>query len=678
MALLNGGRVPLAGDIESPFATESAARRMEPPTDGGAPVRVETGGTVVDDAGTGAAATFAAFTLKTDTVVSIDVLAMEPSVTGFTPVSQVVQYASNPPGAVAFSPGIDLVFPLRPEFRGTFPPGARLRLFQLAASGVAFQDTGIEAEVIESSDFAITVGVEVFGTYTLFLPRGQQIQPSVVRGPWSLVRGEEQMTTDNGQRTNDNRRLYFPVIDQRLGHQTRLSLANPDRSQARTVTLTAFDDEGTVQGIQSVVTPAGQPLSRLLSDVFPGLRSGAIVAQADGVVTGFYEIADNFTAPQMLDGAEAVVTPLSAMVFPLIRAAGGASTEIHLFNPNEGAVQVRLAAFRSDGSRVTLTRDMLILEPQQGMISSSARIASFSLPFPQLEGGCLFVESYGGSGIVGTEVVEEVVSGQRNLAILNGVGVPSGCAPSGAGECRGDASVPPASRQHSAHIIHLESDPIEAEVILANVSESDARVAFSAFDATSRFLGSQPRGVGAFLVLRPHQVIRQSVRSLFGFNPGQLGGYLRIEDPDSAVVGAVVNRDGAAGRFLTALPLVPDLAQQGQEVTDAFFSRLQIEAGAGVETGAFIVNPNNNAVRFKFTVIDATGAATESTQTVIGRGTFIRTRPSLRVLFPNASSGYFRIEVEADPRPGTSERLVPYATYRSANYLSAVPPQLRE
>jgi hypothetical protein len=54
--------------------------------------------------------------------------------------------------------------------------------------------------------------------------------------------------------------------------------------------------------------------------------------------------------------------------------------------------------------------------------------------------------------------------------------------------------------------------------------------------------------------------MRQSVRSLFGFNSGLMGGYLRVEDPDSAVLGTVVNRDGVAQKFLTPIPLIPDIA----------------------------------------------------------------------------------------------------------------------
>jgi hypothetical protein len=238
--------------------------------------------------------------------------------------------------------------------------------------------------------------------------------------------------------------------------------------------------------------------------------------------------------------------------------------------------------------------------------------------------------------------------------------------------------VPEASRQHTTYTVHLERDPYDAEVFLVNPSDSDALVAFSAFDSAGRFLRSHP--TQGFLTLRAHEVLRRSVRSLFGFNPGQLGGYLRIEDQNSVAVGAVVNRDAATQKFLTALPLVPDLAQDGQTVTAVSFSRLQILATSpGVQTGMVILNPNNNIVRFAISVLDSTGIPVgESTQVVVGRGTYIRTRDSLTTLFPSASNGSFRIQVDEDLTPGTGERVIPYATYRSANYLSAVPPQVRE
>jgi hypothetical protein len=286
------------------------------------------------------------------------------------------------------------------------------------------------------------------------------------------------------------------------------------------------------------------------------------------------------------------------------------------------------------------------------------------------------MESVSGAGIIGAEVIQEEMGGEQNLAILNGVSLPFGCMTTGQGHCRSDPLVAPASRQHSVYPVQIEMHPGETEIVVANVTDSDALIAFSAFDAVGRYLAGQP-SVRGFLVVRAHEVKHVMVNDLFGLDLASFNGYVRIEDPFSVVVGAVVNNDRVTRRFLTVLPLVPDLAQQGQEVTEAFFSRLQIELGnPGVQTGVFILNPNNNTVRFTITVIDSTGMVrTAPAQTVIGRGTFARTRQSLSILFPGLQSGYFEVEVQEDLTPGTGERLTPYVTYRSANYLSAVPPQ---
>jgi hypothetical protein len=708
MGLINREPVSLARDFVGRFTTEPA--QMEPPSDGRFPVRADMGGTVMDDAGTGAAVTVAEDALKTDTVVTIEVatptkrllqidndcdaplssIPLDLSVAGFERVSDIVRYASEPCGAVAFSPGMDLTFPMQPAFRRRFPPNTALRVFQLVQTEAepAFRDTGIEAEVTGAGDFAIAAGVEVFGTFALFVSVGQNVSWSVVRGPWSVAHGSpertpdsKQKTTYNGQQTTDSGLLFFPVIEQRSGRATRLSLANPDRDHDRTVVLTALNDDGTNHGTRRLVLSKNQQTDRLVSDLFPGLRSGTIMAEADGPVTGFYEMADNFAAPRMLDGAEAIRAPMSAMVFPLIRTSAGASTEIHLFNPGEAAVQVRLTAFRSDGSRVALNKDqqLMIIESRQGAVTSSAVRSPVTPPFSQFDGGTLYVETVGGGGMVGAEVIEEVLAGERNLAIVNAVELPAGCVPTGTGSCRIDESVPAAARQHSGFAVHLEADPVLAEAVLVNISDRDARVALSALDSTGRFLGSQPRGVGQFFVLRPQAVMRQPVRSLFGFNPGQTGGYLRVEDPDSAVVGVIINRDAMQRKFLTALPLATDLAQQGREVTEALFSRIQIDSAApGAQTGLFILNPNSNAVRLKIIAVDGTGAIRESSQTLVGRGSFLRARLSLSVLFPGLTSGYCIVEAQPDPTPATGERLIPFVLYRSTEYLSAVPQQRRQ
>jgi hypothetical protein len=680
---VGGIEVPLdeSGFVSS-FTTEPEGGRDQSPTDGGAPVRVEFGGTIMDDAGTGAGLKVPRHTLKTDTVVSLNVMrGARLPVTGFVQVSEVVQIESQPDGAVAFGPGFDLTLPLL----GNIPQNARLRVFQLVEveNQLVPLETGIEAErVTPPGNIALVSGLEVFGTYILYVserPTKNLSQKSRRPLQRPIHRAQESPPTDDPLLANPNQgggsatTLYFPVVGQQSGRDARLSLVNPDVQQDRLVTLTAYNDDGTLHDNRLEVVLRGRQKSLLVSDLFPSLPSGAIVAQSNGPVRGFYEIADNFTAPQMLDGAEANLMPLTAMVFLLIRTRDGAITEIHLFNPNDGTVMVRLAAYASSGRRVQLSQETITLQSHQRTVISSRSGSSLFLS-NELEGGFVFVESVGPVGIVGAEVVEEAMGGERNVAVLNGVGLPNGCVPTGFGSCQ--INPPPAARQHTAYAIHLDDDlRVETEVVAANVSDQDTLIAFSAFDSAGNYQGGHP-SPRAFLFLRAHEVRRFTVFDLFGIDLASLDGYVRIDDPDSGVVGAVVNRDAMGRTFLTALPLVPDLTQQGQEETEAFFSRLEIRlSNPVVQTGLFILNPNGNDVRFVLSVIDARGMERAEPQTVIERGTFFRARRSLSDLLSGVSDGYFRINVQADLRPGMGGRLIPYATYRSPGYLSAVPPQ---
>jgi len=238
-----------------------------------------------------------------------------------------------------------------------------------------------------------------------------------------------------------------------------------------------------------------------------------------------------------------------------------------------------------------------------------------------------------------------------------------------------DSSVPPASRQHSSYAVHIEQGPVEKELVLVNVSGRNALVAITVNDVNGQYNVSQPRR--GFMPLPAHAVLRVPVTQVMGFNTGDLGRYIRVEDPLSVVVGAIINRDTPGRRFLTVYPLIPDLAQDGQEVTRASLSRIQIDAGSGATTSLFIVNPNDNPVNFKASLTDPAGNVTETPVfSVLTQGTFTRAQSSLVPnLFSSANQGHVRVEVQDDPRPGTSERLIFYSVYRGQRFLSAVPAQ---
>jgi hypothetical protein len=99
-------------------------------------------------------------------------------------------------------------------------------------------------------------------------------------------------------------------------------------------------------------------------------------------------------------------------------------------------VEVRLSVFRSDSSSAALskTERIQVLQPHQPVVTSSAQVASL-LPLGQFDGGYLVAETIGRGPIAGAKVIEESISGQRNLVVLNGLGMPSSCMLDRAGSC---------------------------------------------------------------------------------------------------------------------------------------------------------------------------------------------------------------------------------------------------
>ncbi|MCS6804082.1 MAG: choice-of-anchor D domain-containing protein [Acidobacteriota bacterium] len=697
--------VRLGRDLLSTFTTEPAVARGQPPTDSGQPVRFDVGGVVTDDAQTGAMVRIPEYTLKTDVRVNIVVLDSDQRlplinnqcdvpidastrvrpVAGFVRVSELVRFEAQPCDAVAFSPAMDMTIPLRSAFRGAFVVGTRLPLFQLAQTddGLAFLDTGIEAEVtlpgtLFFGDFAIASGVEVFGTFALFAPISQasgRLRMPLVPSWYEVAAYEEvaNSPTSVAQSSQQPHTLYFPaVFGQPSVRDTQLSFVNLAQNEARTVRLFAYNNDGSPHGLQqTILLPAGRRAAVLVSNLFPGLQ-GSIVARADGPVSGLYETANDFIdVPQVLTGVQAITSPQPAIVFPNLRTQGGAFTEIHIFNPNEADVQLRITAFSATGGEVL--GHTLLLRPQEKLVRSSIGTSSgepsLVIPFDQLDGGSLIVESLGGGDIVGVQLYGETM---RNLAALNAVGLPAGCRATGTGSCQFDPLVPPAARQHSLFALYVDSAN-NTDVVVANVSDTDKLVAFSAFDSSGRFLASFP--TRDFMPLPGHHVLRRSIASLFG-SVASAVSYVRVEDQNSVLVGANPSQDRSSGSYLTTVQLAADLASQGLDAADLIFARLQNQPPT--VTGLLVMNPNNNAVRFRIIVTDTAGntiqspPATAAPHTVAARGVYTFTRQSLSTLFPSVTSGHFMIRVIPDASPATGEKLLPVAIYRGANYVSAV------
>jgi hypothetical protein len=180
------------------------------------------------------------------------------------------------------------------------------------------------------------------------------------------------------------------------------------------------------------------------------------------------------------------------------------------------------------------------------------------------------------------------------------------------------------------------------------------------------------------MTLNPHQVFQASVINLFGFNPSP--GYVRVEDPHSSVVGAIINRATTAGRYVTVVPLVPDDPRVTPVATNTYFSRVQLDPESAPSrqlTGLLLFNPNNNHVQFRVAVIDPGGTLREQLQTVVARGTYVRAQRSLGVLFPGINRGYAQVDVPCAPGQGLGGRLIVVAVYRTNQVVSTVPQQNR-
>jgi hypothetical protein len=670
----------------------------------GVPIQFDRGG-IVTDPRTSASIEIPPYTLKEDVEVNVITLDSSsqidridhdcgvdiqpgetfPDVSGFVPATNVVRYEVQPCGNLAFGPGSAITLPLlRSRFPNGLPIGTSLRLFELAKidGQLMFLNTGIEAKVTGPGrsrgfgDFVVVPDIQVFSTFAVFQSVGASAEPSALT---QLPGG---------------RQLYFPVINQQARRRTRISIANPDPSAALNVTFTAYNEAGAIAGTQSRLIAANRQAVYQVSDLFPSLVNGTVVAVGQGgAMTGSYEVADDFSAPTTLAGADAIQQPYPALIFPVVKSVSGSFTDIHLFNPNPIPVSLRLAGFTSMGARIDPMNaggrpiDSLALPPLGTLIVSSAALSSVydvRLPFNNLDGGCVIVQTTDGQAVLGGEIFSEMMSGQRPLTALNGLRSPSGCLASTVDPfgCHTDDS--PASavassiRQHTLYAMYMEADPAESLVRLINISDQPARVALSVFSESNQYRATSP--TTGFTMVGPHQIMQASIRSLFGFNPAP--GYIRVEDKDSAFVGSLINR--VSGRYTTAVPVVPDDPRVSQTMTNTFFSRVQLDpetANPRMLTGLLIFNPNNNPLRLTITVTDAGGATrTSPAQTIPGRGSYVDVRRSLSVLFPDffIRNGFVQVQVTSALEPGMGGRIMPVATYRSSNYVSTVLSQTKQ
>ncbi|MCS6804078.1 MAG: Ig-like domain-containing protein [Acidobacteriota bacterium] len=623
-----------------------------------------------------------------------------PGVPGFERVTEVVRYEADPCGVVAFAPGGRLLLPL---IQQKFPIGlpirstAPFRLFELSRRGgrLQFLDTGIAAKLTSEGgtnrtrgNFVTTPDIQIFGTFAAFRQISQKKHSGSDADDFAVAEATSAVEQNNPVR------LYFPVISQGSGRATRISIANPDTSANVDILFRAYRDNGTLAGTQLRTVNANRQASFLVSDLFPTLTSGAIIAerQAGGALTGFYEIADSFTAPNRLSGAEAATQLQTTLLFPVVKSLNQVFTEVHVFNPHGMPVNITLSGFTAAGTRVPATNAIgqplttISLSPFEKLIvynDGSTTKANVRLDFTNLDGGYVFVQSVDAVAITGGELFGEMMSGQMSLALLNSLPFPRGCLPSSTDPCAcqvgnpATSPVPSALHQHTMYAPYFENDPASSIIYLVNVSEHPAELGFRVYGEDGQFRASFPPT--GFLTIAPHQVFQADPMTLFGFNPSP--GYVRVEDQNSAFVGGLINRNTSTGRFATIIPLIPDDPQITQIPTSTYFSRVQIDpasANPRQTTGMLVMNPTLNSLQFRIRITTPTGQLRQSSVlTAPALGAYTLTRLSLATLFSGLTlnGGYANVLVTTVPGPGQGGRVIPVATYRTSQLVSTVQQQ---
>jgi hypothetical protein len=619
-----------------------------------------------------------------------------PRVVGFEQASAVMRIEGRPCDTDAYGPGMTLRLPLLSQFQTVPDSDTELRLYQLgrsATGGLMFLDTGIAAKVsrTQTGSFAVIPDIQVFGTFAAFLPirkSGFGIRDSAFGIKREFTNSGPKAPNPVVLKADGDTKLFFPIIDQSNGRATRLSIANDDSAGSLSVVFIAYGADGNQEGVALREIPSSRAGSFLVSELFPGFQRGAIIALADGTMTGSIEIANNFANPTMWATAEAVTTGQSSLVLPIIEATSQTFTEVHIFNPNSEPVNIRLMAFDRNRRLVEPTgprgeKLTSLMVPASGKVIASGLRATpsspgITLPFASLDGGYLLVNSLDQKqGIVAAELLSETRSGRTSLTMVNGLTLPAGCrlSESTNGACHVDesptSSVPQAANQHTLYAFGFENSPARAELVVINVGDGDAPVAFTAYGEDGRYRATWPTST-VFRNLRPNEVVSMSAQDMFTFNPAP--GYVRIEDPDSSIVGVVVTSDPSSNRYKTILPLMPDKPELTQTTSQSFLSRIQVDPTSSnprVDTGLTILNPNNNPLSLAITIRSSTGQSDSNSQTVVERGMVNRMRPSVSVLFPEAKVGFVEVLVTTNLAAGEGGRIFVVGVYRSRDSLSS-------
>lgn len=698
------------------FVSGACGPGDQPPGDGGGPVPRNQTTKITDKEGSGAGVTFPQFSLMEDnTFVAIERLnelpkAPFPEATGFRRVTEVIRYIASSRDR-AFGPGMILQLPFLPEFQDAFPVGRKLRLFELGQIGEtrAFLDTGIIAEVGSAGRqrFVFAPHVEVFRIYAAF----EEIETPA--GAERHARSPSQSSCTGGWP------LFFPLVEQIPGTCfTRLSVINASEQPA-SITFTAYNraSQSVAARNNSLVLGALQQRTVTVAELFdlpPGDPFWSIVGCSNNPsVTGMYEVTDT-NHPTLQDATMLAAAPVRftvepALVFPLPKRNEMGFRRIHLFNPGTEAVSFDVCLFNAQGEARSSTTSALSLSAFSRLVidqtTSPAQLNGLDLGrLSDDENGHLFVQVVSGEGLVGAEMFgpTDGDGAVKSLALLNGLPLPPGYVNGqrrrGSPPCPVIRSGPAspfgaaAAVSRSLYATHFETGPgtenVRTEFFLINVTDGDVSVGASAFSPTGEELGRRRQ----LASLRAKRLFRGAVQDLPNLIPPS-GGYVRLDVPDSGVVGVVITRE-VNGNFVSAAPLgfvgkqVQGVPTPGTAAPEVFLARVKQDrsnANPNDSLAFVILYPNHDPARVPVTV-DLFSPAGNNPRSRNGRvepqGTFGPTHDSLADAFRNLVQDGGFLRATANGTDGFGREIVAVGVYRrqqdrQTKFLSVVEAQVR-
>jgi hypothetical protein len=441
--------------------------------------------------------------------------------------------------------------------------------------------------------------------------------------------------------------FYFPRIVSRTRSAENfddslydgIAVVNLDPTDTASLTLTAYDSQGTQIAGDGITNPATMSLG-------PGSQQAVVDTQlfgqaladrdtigwmrvdstAAGVVGFFLMFNSSLT---LLDGADVGRATTKSFVFPEIEDQG--VTQLHVVNTSEIIADVTFDLLSSAGvSRIgPVVRS---LDFHAGVATSTTDL------FPGVTRDASdYIRASSTQNVV---AFESIGKGIQDVAGLNGQDVFGG-----ATVLYSPQYVVGKTYRSTLSVINLESRP--------------GTVLFEFYDDSGKRIGSQSRQIAARGKI---YVSDQTFFSAVGNT--DLQGYVKITSDGPSLAGSIVFGDPGRNTFLTALPLVSTLR------TDFVFS--QLASDETYFTGMAILNPNDSDVLAKIEIRDERGnLIATKTENIPGRArkTQLVTQFFPQLVGQDRRSGYIRVS--------TNLGVASFALYGTHNLsvLSALPPQ---